>query len=95
MDPYVLKPERRPSGFRLWQLVVCLLLFVAALFLRAFTPLRADVLVTGADSLRTLAEYAGQAMARSELVRAFAGSFQSACAAEASPSGARAPEDAE
>ena len=77
-------PEKKPSGgVRLWQLVLCLVFFVAALFLRAFTPVRADFLVTGASSLRELAEQAGQALARSELVRAFAGSFRSACAAEA------------
>ena len=95
MDPYIPKPAKRPSGFRLWQLVVCLLLFVAALFLRAFTPLRAEFLVSGADSLRVFAESAGQALARSELVRAFAGSFRAACAAEASPSGTETPEAAE
>ena len=79
-------PEKKPSGgVRLWQLVLCLVFFVAALFLRAFTPVRADFLVTGASSLRELAEQAGQALARSELVRAFAGSFRSACAAEADP----------
>ena len=77
-------PEKKPAGgVRLWQLVLCLVFFVAALFLRAFTPVRADFLVTGASSLRELAEQAGQALARSELVRAFAGSFRSACAAEA------------
>ena len=69
-------PEKKPSGgVRLWQLVLCLVFFVAALFLRAFTPVRADFLVTGASSLRELAEQAGQALARSELVRVFAGSF--------------------
>ena len=79
-------PEKKPSGgVRLWQLVLCLVFFVTALFLRAFTPVRADFLVTGASSLRELAEQAGQALARSELVRAFAGSFRSACAAEADP----------
>ena len=79
-------PEKKPAGgVRLWQLVLCLVFFVAALFLRAFTPVRADFLVTGASSLRELAEQAGQALARSELVRVFAGSFRSACAAEADP----------
>ena len=68
-------PEKRPARRSpLWQLAVCLLLFLAALFLRAFTDVRADFL--GTASLRELAASAGQALAHSELIRVFAGSFQ-------------------
>ncbi len=79
--PHLSPSDKKPRGVPLWQLVVCLLLFVAALFLRAYTPVRTDFLVTGSDSLRELAVRAGQAFARSELVRAFSDSFLEARAA--------------
>ena len=80
--------DRKPHGVRLWQLVVCLLLFVAALFLRAYAPVNADFLTGGSESLRTLAVRAGQAFARSDLIRAFSDSFLEARAAIAAGAGA-------
>ena len=73
-------PEKRrfrlPRGkARLWQLAVCLLFFLAALFLRAFSDFDASPLFSGAVSLRELALQAGQALGRSTLAEAFAKGF--------------------
>ena len=73
-------PEKRrfrlPRGkARLWQLAVCLLFFLAALFLRAFSDFDASPLFSGAVSLRELALQAGQALGRSSLAEAFARGF--------------------
>ena len=82
------RPEEKRHVFRgrgrVWQLAVCLVLFVAALFLRAFTPLTPGFLSEGASSLRELARGAGQALARSELAEAFAQGFGEAYTGAAS-----------
>lgn len=94
--PRLSPSDRKPHGVRLWQLVVCLLLFVAALFLRAYAPVNADFLTGGSESLRVLAVRAGQAFARSDLIRAFSDSFLEARAAMAAREAAPAvsPADA-
>ncbi|MEA4822986.1 MAG: M23 family metallopeptidase [Clostridiaceae bacterium] len=74
-------PEKRrfPRGTaKLWQLGICLLLFIAALFFRAFSDKDTGSLFAGATSLRELAAQAGQALGRSELAEAFARGFREA-----------------
>ncbi len=73
-------PEKRRFRFprgtaKLWQLSACLLLFIAALFFRAFSDKDTGSLFAGATSLRELAAQAGQALGRSELAEAFARGF--------------------
>ncbi len=93
--PHLSPSDKKPRGIRLWQLVVCRLLFVAALFLRAYAPVRADFLTDGSAALREYAVRAGQALARSDLIRAFSDSFLEARAAmetqEAAPAVSPAP----
>lgn len=67
-----------PGGrARLWQMGICLALFITALFFRAVTG-KELVPTAGAASLREMAEHAGQVLARSELAEAFADGFRSA-----------------
>ena len=65
--------KKRRDGLR--QLAVCLVLFMAALFLRAGFG-RGLIPESDVTGLRELAEKAGEALARSELVEAFAEGFR-------------------
>lgn len=69
--------SKKPRGYpRLWQLGLCFLLFLGAIFFRSLSG-RVWNPSGGAQTLRELAGKVGEALAQSPLVEAFADGFRS------------------
>ena len=70
-----MEPEKNRKNPRLWQLGLCFLLFLGAVFFRSLSG-RVWNPTGGAETLRELAGKVGETLAQSPLVEAFAEGFR-------------------